>query len=370
VKFRRRRETTHDTWRSGKLREQQVERSNPGVEAANDEVGWQTGTAGLSGLARLARTSAWGLIASGPVLGVAALLGSSAPAEGRPMAAPAHKAVSERSPAGFAQLYVAAYLEAGHGTERSLAAYFSGSVTLTNDPGTRSATRTVAVASRQVQPGYWSVTVAAQVARKNAKGAWVDVGLQYYQVPVQVLGPASAGGAGRPGAAELGYISTALPAQVAAPASLNASNLGYGTNRGNNPADPATQTVSGFLGAYLTGDGALDRYTSPGVALRPVAPAPYTGVEITDIADDSGNASSTAVPADGARRRVLATVTAKDGSGASYPLNYALTLRSRGGRWEVAALDAAPQLQGGSRPSLASPSPSSDGTSSASPSAP
>ena len=360
----RRRATPDDAWDTEPL----VERDEPGAleppDAGDEETGWQTSTAGLTGAARLARIGAWVLIASGPLLGITALLGSSGPAQGRPAAAPALKTASDTGPSGFAQLYLAAYLEAGQGTENSLSPYFSGTVALTNTPDTRSATRTVAAASSQVQDGYWSVTVAAEVAQKNAKGVWMDAGLQYYQVPVQVLGPASAGGTQRSTGSALGYTATALPAQVAAPAALKPSALGYPTDRGANQDDPATQTVSGFLDAYLAGQGALDRYTSPGVTLQPVTPAPYTDVEITDVADDSGNASNTTVPADGANRQVLATVTAKDDSGASYPLSYALTLRSRGGRWEVAALGAAPELQSGSRPSLAAPtaSPDSDAT--------
>lgn len=358
MKLRRRRSAAEDeAWDDVPAAEPE-----PDTIDSEDETGWQTSTAGLSGAARLARIGAWVLIAAGPLLGVAALLGTSAPAQSAPAAAPAAQSVADTGPSGFAQLYVAAYIEAGQGTENSLSPYFAGSITLTNQPGTRSTTRTVAVASHEVQPGYWTVTVAARVAQKDAKGAWSDVGLQYYQVPVQVLGPLSAGGSKKSDDAAAGYAATALPAQVAAPGALKPSGLGYGTDRGSNPADPATQTIAGFLGAYLAGKGELDRYTSPGVTLRAIAPAPYAGVEITGVADDSGNASSTTVPTDGAVRQALATVNAKDASGATYPLTYALTLRSRGGRWEVASLGSAPVLQRGGAPELVSPSPNSGGT--------
>ncbi|MEU6405428.1 conjugal transfer protein [Streptomyces sp. NPDC046985] len=365
MRFRRRPAAEDETWDD--VPAAQTEEEAVDSEA---ETGWQTTTAGLSGAARLARIGAWVLIASGPLLGVASLLGSSSPAQGAPVTAPTAQSASATGPGGWAQLYVTAYLEAGQGTESSLSPFFSGSVTLTNTPGKRSATSTVAVASREVQPGYWAVTVAARVAQKTSKGAWVDAGLQYYQVAVQVLGPASAGGTKKSDDSAAGYAATALPAQVAAPASLKPSSLGYGTDRGNNPADPATQTISGFLNAYLAGKGGLDRYTSPGVTLQPVAPAPYTGVEITDVADDSGNASSTTVPSDGAVRHAMATVTAKDDSGSSYPLTYTLSLHSRGGRWEVASLDTAPVLQRDSGPALVTPAPDSDdsGSTDASPS--
>ncbi|MBV9022736.1 MAG: conjugal transfer protein [Streptomycetaceae bacterium] len=325
-----------------------------------DETGWQTATAHLSGFTRLARAGAWVLIASGPLLGLAALLGSSSPTQIAPAAAPVAQQAPDTGPSGFAQLYLAAYLAAGQGTESSLAPYFSGTVTLTNVPGTRTATRMVTIASREVQSGYWSVTVAADVSVKNSQGSSVDAGLQYYRVPVQVLGPLSAGGSSDSGTKTAGYVATALPAQVAAPASLTASSPGYGTDRGSNANGPQTQTIASFLNAYLAGKGGLSYYTSPGVTLQPVTPPPYTSVQITDVADDSGNASSTAVPSDGTVRQVLVQVTATDSSGSAYPLTYALTLRSRGGRWEIAALDDAPTLQTGSTPAAATPSPDSD----------
>ncbi len=327
-----------------------------------DRTGWGTTPAHLSGFTRLARAGAWVLIASGPLLGVTALLGSSSSAQSAPKAAPVAQQPSDTGPSGFAQLYLAAYLAAVQGTESSLAPYFSGTVTLTNTPGTRTASRMVTIASREVQPGYWSVTVAADVQQKNSRGSFVDAGLQYYRIPVQVLGPPSDGGSSSSNAKTTGYAATALPAQVAAPASLTASTLGYGTDRGSNAGDPETQAIASFLNAYLAGKGGLDYYTSPGVTLRPVTPAPYTSVQITDVADDSGNTSSTAVPADGTVRQALVQVTATDSTGTAYPLTYALTLRARAGRWEIAALGDAPALQAGSTPAAVTPSPDSDST--------
>lgn len=337
-----------------------------GPEAdVGDQTGWRTSTVHLSGIARLGRGAAWMLIASGPLLGIAALLGSAGPAHVTAAPAATAQPASDTGPSGFAQLFVQAYLEAGQGTESSLSPYYSGTVTLTTPPDTRAANSTTAVASQQVQPGYWTVTVATRVVEKNSKGVWQIAGLEYYQVPVQALGPASAGGSKPADSTELGYTATALPAQVAAPQSLTPSSLGYGTDRGSAPSDPATQTIAGFLASYLVGHGELDRYTSPGVTLQPVSPAPYTEVDVTDVADDSGNASSSSVPADGTVRHSLAKVTVKDTSGGTYPLTYALTLRARGGRWEVLSLGPAPVLQSGSAPAPATPSPGagSDGDS-------
>ncbi|NUU20914.1 MAG: hypothetical protein HOV68_05270 [Streptomycetaceae bacterium] len=329
-------------------------------EAAEDDGaagGWRTSTAGLSGGARLARGVVWAVIVSGPLLGLAALASSGA--AGTPPASIASTAApgSDTGPAGFAQLYVAAYLGAGQGTEGTLTSYYASPVTLTSPPGMRRAVHLAAVASREVQPGYWSVTVAAQVAVKTQAGAYVDAGTQFFRVGVQTASLPDASG---PGAA--GYTATSLPAQVAAPAGLQPGALGYGAGRGVEPG-PATDTAAAFLTAYLAGQGELTRYTSPEVRLSPITPAPYAQVTVTDVRDDAGGPTDQKVPADGTVRRLLVTVDAADVSGAAYPLTYALQLKARGGRWEVASLDDAPALKPGNAPPSAPPAaPATSGT--------
>lgn len=342
----------------------EAEEHEDGQEAGSGAGGWKASTAGLAGAARVTRVGAWVLVASGPLLGAAALLSPASPAQSASKEAPAvRQASSGTGPAGFAQLFVSTYLEAGQGSEKSLAPYYAGPVTLTAEPGTRSVGRAAVTASREVEPGYWSVTVAANVAVKDKKGSYGPAGVQYYRVGVQAVGPKAAGGAAASGD-NTGYTATSLPAQVAAPASLKPSDLGYGTNRGSGTADPAAETAGFFLNSYLAGKGELDRYTSPGVHLRPVAPAPYTEVKVTSAEDDSGSTGTQKVPSDGARRRLLVTVTATDKDGHTFPLSYALSLTSRGGRWEVAALDEAPVLKPGSQPSAAATStPDPDGAS-------
>ncbi|MGW4894571.1 conjugal transfer protein [Kitasatospora sp. NPDC004240] len=320
--------------------------------AGEERTGWQMSTAGLSGFARLARIGAWVLLASGPVLGVAAFTSSASPQEPKKPAA-AVRNPSDTAPSGFAQLFVAAYLEAGQGTESSLSPYYADPVILTNPPASRSASRIVAISSTEVEPGYWSVTVAARVQAKNKKGETADQGVQYFRVGVQVVGPAAVGGAAKSTATPAGYAATSLPAQVAAPAALRTSGLAYGTPKGSGTADPVVDTASSFLSAYLASNGELDRYISPGTAITPIAPAPYTSVKITNAYDNGPSDGSLAVPSDGAARRVLVTVTATDSTGQNYPLTYALDLRSRGGRWEVWAVADAPAIKTGAKPSTA-----------------
>ncbi|WP_051740025.1 conjugal transfer protein [Kitasatospora sp. MBT66] len=329
-----------------------------GVE--HEVTGWKASTAGLSGLTRLARAGAWLLVASGPLLGLLAMASTAAePADSRKAPAVV-KAASGVAPAGFAELYVAAYLEAGQGTESTLAPYYPTPVSLTNTPGARSANRTVAVATNEVSSGYWAVTVAAQVVSHQA-GRPDTTAVQYFRVGVQAVGPYWAGGAAAKPDSTVGYAATSLPAQVAAPDTLSAGDLAYGTTRGNALTDPVVDTASSFLTAYLTGTGDLDRYSSPGTRLRPVSPAPYTAVKVTDSYDNSANGGIQSVPSDGTARRLLVNIAATNTAGQTYPLTYALDLRSRGGRWEVWALTEAPALKSGSAPSAA-PRPTDPGT--------
>jgi len=333
--------------------DQENEQSPEASAADLDETGWKTCSAHMSVIARLVRVGAWALVASGPVFGVTALLGSPSPAQGVAKPATSPTPASSTGPAGFAQLFVAAYLEAGQGTERELAPYYSGPVALSAKPGTREVTRSTVVASREVQPGYWSITVAADVTAQDDKGKANRLGVQYFRVGVQAKGPAAAGGTAKSVTTGAGYAATSLPAQVSAPAALKPGALKYESDRGTSSADPSVETAKEFLSAYLTGTAELDRYTSPSVPLRAITPAPYTAVKVTGVKDDSSGPGQQKVPADGTELHQLVEVEATDQAGNDTPLSYALTLRSRASRWEVASIDDAPALRAGSAPSAA-----------------
>ncbi|WP_327740613.1 conjugal transfer protein (plasmid) [Streptomyces nojiriensis] len=321
-------------------------------EPEPDETGWTTSTARMAGLSRLVRVGVWALVASGPVLGVLAFLGSSGPAQGVTKPVAAATPASPVGPAGFAELFVSAYLQAGQGSERDLAPYYSGSVALAVKPGTRTATQSTVIASREVQPGYWSVTVAADVTAHDDKGKSKRLGVQYFRVGIQATGPAGAGGTEQ-GPATAGYAATSLPAQVAAPTALKPGGLAYETERGASSADPSVETARGFLAAYLTGTTELDRYTSPGTRLQPINPAPYAAVKVTGVQDDLSASGQQKVPADGTVLHQLVQIDATDQAGSPVALSYALTLKSRAGRWEVASVDDAPAVRVSSPPSAA-----------------
>ncbi|SEM85592.1 conjugal transfer protein, partial [Streptacidiphilus jiangxiensis] len=295
MKRGRGRQSRADRRRDADLRE--VEPVDQVEEADEDELqeegssGWQTSTATMAGAARLARVGVWAALLAGPLLGAAALLGGSSSADAaRPSPSAAVTTASGTGPAGFAQLYVQAYLAAGNGTENTVAPYYSGTLALNNPPGARTAATTVVMGSTEVSPGYWSVTIAADVLAHPQNGSATDTGLHYFQVGIEATGPATAGGA-QQGAGSVGYTATALPAEVSAPSSVQPGALVYGASTLSS-TDPAQSTISGFLAAYLTGTGQLGPYTTPGVVMNPVSPAPYSSISIAGISDDNPNGSS------------------------------------------------------------------------------
>jgi hypothetical protein len=102
--------------------------------------------------------------------------------------------------------------------------------------------------------------------------------------------------------------------------------------------DPATglaSAVEGFLSAFLTGDGELARYTSPGSSLKAVSPSPFSGIEVTE-------AASTPLQPDS--QLVVVGVEGTRSPGHVEVLEYWLLMEERDGRWEVADLLPAPPL--------------------------
>ncbi|MDQ0847630.1 conjugal transfer protein [Streptomyces sp. V1I6] len=321
-------------------------------EGATDVAGWSTGA--QANMSAAIRWTAWGLLILGPLLGAAAYL--SAPAQaGPPQKTPAQAApatTGAQGAAGFAQLFVAAYIEAGEGDQVKLAAYYPDAtgLRLEGDPRRRTAEQLTVVRLRQTDRAVWSVTVATRVTdtkatadpserdRSDDKGDAKTAAaraVRYFQVPVATA--PTAGGAS-------GYTALAMPAEVAAPEQIKAPALVYGPMRPALPADPRTQAVTEFLTAYLTGAGELDRYLAPGTQLTAIAPAPYTGIAVDSLAieGEKGTEPVTTVPGDGTQLRLMVALRGTGHDEVRTPLTYALTLKARAGRWEIASLDGAP----------------------------
>ncbi|THA53185.1 conjugal transfer protein [Streptomyces sp. A1136] len=326
--------------------------------------GWSTGAQANS--AALLRWIVWGLIALGPLLGALAYLSvpttSAAPAP--KTAPPAPTASGGQGAAGFATLFVAAYLSAGRSDESKLAAYYppAASMQLDGVSGQHRGEQLTVVRLRQTDTSVWAVTIAARVTgaqpspapstQPGASPSQSADAVRYFQVPV-----ATAPGAGGATA----YTALALPAEVAAPERAKTPELVYGAMRPALPTDPRTQAVTSFLTAYLTRAGAeLDRYLAPGTRLSAPSPAPYSGIAVDQLAveGETGGEPVVSVPGDGATLRLLVTLRATGRDGVRLPLAYALTLKARAGRWEIAGLDGAPAVAASHPTSTAPGSPS------------
>ncbi|MGW4784882.1 conjugal transfer protein [Streptomyces sp. NPDC004230] len=329
-----------------------MEEGRAAPEARAEDVeyvgGWSTGA--RANTSAIMRWAAWGLLVLGPVLGAAAIVRASAAGQPSPVvAASAPAGTGSQGAAGFATLFVAQFLTAGEGDQDELAAYYpaAADLQLEGAPGRRHGEQLTVVRLRQTDPEVWSVTVAARIVSTSAPRATADNGsadsrsnapgtsIHYFQVPVAV-GPATGGATG--------YIALSMPAEVAAPARIKTPELIYGPVQQAVPSDPRTQAVTQFLDAYLTGSGELDRYLAPGTPLSAIAPAPYTAADVDQmqIEGDQGSEPNTTVPPDGTRTRLIVTVRATDQEGIRVPLAYALTLKARAGRWEIASLDGSP----------------------------
>ena len=196
------------------------------------------------------------------------------------------------------------------------------------------------------------MTVAADVLARGKGDTYQPLGVRYYRASItaiaqreEVAPTATATPLVDGAATSPAYVATALPMLVTplpraqAPASaFTAVQLV--------PGDPALDTVTRFLSAYLAGDGELSRYVSPSSHLNPVMPAPYREVEVTGLAlpstVDAGDEATS--PQEGVHLSVLVTVSATTSDKAQEHLSYPLELTARGGRWEVTGLRLAVPL--------------------------
>ncbi|MFE5339732.1 conjugal transfer protein [Isoptericola sp. NPDC056578] len=184
--------------------------------------------------------------------------------------------------------------------------------------------RAVTVASvDEAGPGQWTVVVGADVTEPSGEDgatAWVR---RYYQVPVVVAQTATG-----PGTA-----ATALPSPIAGPSLLAEQPSGFSDDLGGDQA--LTETVAGFLGSHLAGDGDIERYLSPGTVIAPLDPPAYTSVAVDSVLGEPGDATDSESPADGDALRVLVAATLTRPDGQQTTAQYVLDLEARAGRWEI-----------------------------------
>lgn len=263
-------------------------------------------------------------------------------------AAPAAKSVIKpatdtTAATGYAQMYLVTYLDAGKTNMDPLKAYYPDVDSLERAPHSMIAASTVPLAATDTGGGIWSVTVQTMVSDRTATG---------YSAPqprcFTVTIVASSGA----------YRAGALPAEVSCPLTAAAALPQYTSTISDGPI---ADTVTAWAAAYLTGQGQLTRYITPGAPITPITPPPYSSLSVTSIQlakDPAPPQDLQSVPSDGTRIVLTATVTATMASGITVPLSYPLTLTARGGRWEVTAVNPAPAIAASTEPA-ATPTPSS-----------
>lgn len=300
-------------------------------QARVDTAGWTHGT-GL-----LTRVVSWVMVLAllaGPVALVMMLRGGQGSGPVVPAAMPAEDLQARRVAASeVATQWVMAWLAAEKETgEELVGAYWAAPVELPED-GTDvlSASPVSEVATG---PGVWTVTVGADVLLE------AGVVRRYYDVPVSVEG----------GAVDAAAAVLSLPVPVAGPGrAAPGGGAGYGTRVST--GEPGFEAVEAFVQAWLTGQGDLDRWTTPGSVWEPVG-APYAAVELEELS--AQGAVPGAGPTDGDQVQVLADLVLTDVtpesaeaesatfSRAGVRAQMALTLTARAGRWEVSGIDPAP----------------------------
>lgn len=226
---------------------------------------------------------------------------------------------------GFAELFIVTYLAAGEDSAEDSSSFLDGDSPKRVEGGSWSAARTTSLGAVEVAPGYYAVTVAAEVVAADADSdgpqVWVPVGTHFYSVGVAET--------------DSGWAIVGSPSLIPAPAGAPVPELLI-DRRGGLDANPGLEEMlSRFLAAYVAGDGELARYTSPSSPIVPVQPPPFTGVEILE--------AGMVETLDGVTE-VAVLVQATDGAGRAQVLEYALVVEQRDGRWEVSHLLAVPPL--------------------------
>ena len=173
-------------------------------------------------------------------------------------------------------------------------------------------TATHAVATRQLHPRYWAVTL----------GVEAGPGPLLWFVEIGVVDT------------DTGLVAAGLPAVVPSPLRADAALPAGPTLTAPGADDPVAVTVQAFLDALLAGRGDLSRYLAPGAHMEPVTPT-FDAVRVLRTAEVTATAGRNVV-----RLEALAV-----GAGVEVRLGYELTLERRAGRWEVRHLSGAPTLR-------------------------
>ena len=162
--------------------------------------------------------------------------------------------------------------------------------------------------------GTFTVTVGAEV-RGGAATGWAQ---RFFEVTLARTGA--------------GFRTVGLPREVSVPLAGSTTLKGYPTTLPG--TDAVSDSVAGFLNAYLAGTGDLSRFVSPDTPLAALSPAPY---EVVKLVSATADFEAPADPVDGERIHVDARAQLVSGTSVLTG-DYRLTFTARAGRWEVSQL--------------------------------
>lgn len=188
--------------------------------------------------------------------------------------------------------------------------------------------------------GVWSVTVAATVTDARDVTAY-----RFFQIPVSYTAGVLA--------------ALTLPTPISPAPAVRGASDGYETQVDTDSA--LGQTVAQFLNAYLTGSGEVSRYLTPGVAMTPLDPSPYTSIRVLEIRAAGSDSAPSDDPRDGDQIRIIGLGAAAVTEEQTASVAYALTLTARAGRWEISAIDPVPAVissKGPTTPEISGAAPS------------
>ena len=267
----------------------------------------------------LARMGLWCAVVLGAVGG---MVGMVRPAPPAPAAPALVGGTASSSASGFAALAVGAWLEATDETEAALGELFVDPPERWSGGSELVVRRTSSVSARELDPGYWAITVAADVTETDRAGEPLS-SRWYFELGVVT-------------AEEGRFLAASTPAVVPAPVASGSGWQVAGPTMGvPSRDDPMVATVEGFLAAFVAGAGDVSRYLAPGVSVVAVAPSPFTAVELDRLGAEP--------VAEGTR--LLVSGWGVTASGGRVPVGYVLEAVERDGRWEITSVSGAPPLQ-------------------------
>src|SRR5699024_8709983 len=279
----------------------------------------------------LGKVLAWTFVAFVGVGATAGLMNLFAPPSTAEQVVQVGQTPEEQQAAEYARGFVGAWLRATNDDDSEIARYMQierGDITAAD----ATEYRELAVASSQTaENGVSTIIVSAEVLHileadasddeDESQEIWQPA---WYQVNVYQQ--------------DGNFVPLGWPAPVPAPETGGAPRLSYSYNA----PEEITETVTDFFDAYALGDGEVTRLTHPDSTIQPLEPPQYAYAEVVDVTTDEDHRNS--IPSDETTTRAYVQLLLGEDPEAARAATYALTLETRGGRWEVRTLDPAPIL--------------------------